>query len=67
MYGYIAKAIHKFQHTTPKRPQHVLHDWNFPAYGSRAKYAQTEPELMILEPYVTQRVHYIAGTPMYYS
>ena len=54
MPGYITKALRKFQHPTPKRPQHALHDWAAPSYGSRVQYAQTEPELPTLNPVGTQ-------------
>ena len=34
MPGYIAKALHKFQHPTPKRSQHAPHNWTVPDYVS---------------------------------
>jgi hypothetical protein len=33
MPGYIKDALHKFQHTLPKRPQYEPHNWTVPAYG----------------------------------
>ena len=43
--GYITKSLHKFQHPTPKRPQHAPHDCTAPAYGSRFQFPQTEPDI----------------------
>ena len=67
MPGYIKKFLHKFQHPTPKEPQHALNDWNAQAYVSRVQYAQTEPDPLTLEPVGTQRVQSITGTLLYYS
>ena len=55
MPGYITKALHNFQHSTPKQPQHVLHDWTVLAYGSRFQCAQIEPDLLIQDPVDTQQ------------
>ena len=35
MPGYITKYLHKFQYPKTNRPQHAMHDWTDPAYGSR--------------------------------
>ena len=67
MPGYITKSLHKFQHPTPKRSQHSLHDWTAPAYGSRVQYSQKEPDLPTLDPYGTQLVQSITCTLLYYS
>ena len=34
MPNYVIKALHKFQYPTPKRAQHVRHQWTRPNYGS---------------------------------
>ena len=64
---YIAKALHKFQHPTPKRPQHAPHEWTAPAYGSRVQCAQTKPDLPTLDPAGTKIVQSVTGTLLYYS
>jgi hypothetical protein len=35
MPGYVARALKKFDHPAPLRPQHVPHQWSAPIYGSR--------------------------------
>ena len=62
MPGDIAKALHKFQHMTPKQPQQVPHDWTTPDYGSRVQYYQTKLYLSTLDPSGTQQFQYIMGT-----
>ena len=54
MPGYVAKSLHKFQYTQPKRPQNDPHDWTVPSYGSKVQYAQTKPDLPTLDPSGTQ-------------
>ena len=64
--GYITKALHQFQHPTPKQPQHAPHYWTAPAYGSIVQYSQTELDLPTLYPVGTQRVQSITVTLLYY-
>ena len=42
MPGYIDRAIQRFQHPSPARPQHAPHEWQKPNYGAKTQYAQTE-------------------------
>ena len=67
MPGYITKYLHKFQHPTPKKPEHAPGDWTAPAYGSRVQCTQTEPYLPTLDPVGTQQFQSITGTLLYYS
>ena len=34
MTNYVTKALHKFQHTTPKRAQYAPHQWTRPNYSA---------------------------------
>ena len=34
MSNYVTKALHKFQHSTPKRAQYAPHQWTRPNYGA---------------------------------
>ena len=43
MLGYVKDALHKFQRTTPTRPQHPPHQWTVPKYRIAA------PQLAHLE------------------
>ena len=37
--NYVIKALHKFQHLTPKRAQYALHQWTRPDYGATKQLA----------------------------
>ena len=39
MPSYLQTALHKFQHTAPKRPQHASQSWSKPNYVSHVQYA----------------------------
>ena len=66
MPGYIKKALHKFQHPEPNKPQHAPHYCTVPAYVSKVQYDQIKPGLSTLDPYGTQWVQYIAGNLLQY-
>lgn len=38
---FVAKALNKFNHPTPFKPQHAPHKWTQPAYGQKIQYAHT--------------------------
>jgi hypothetical protein len=42
MPGYIEKALHRFTHPSPAKPQHAPHAWEIPQYGARVQYAEDE-------------------------
>ena len=44
MPGYVTKALYKFHHTTPSKPQQLLFKFVRPNYGSTALYAP-EPDI----------------------
>ena len=39
MYNYVTKALHKFNHPTPKRSQYAPHQWTQSSYGATKKLA----------------------------
>ena len=41
MPGYVDRALKKFNHPTPLRPQHAPHQWDEPAYGNRKPQSPT--------------------------
>ena len=41
MPGYVERALTKFQHPAPLRPQHAPHKWIEPVYGSRKPQSPT--------------------------
>jgi hypothetical protein len=63
--GYIKDALHKFQHTMPKRPQYAPHNWTFPAYGQRIQYAPLLDANPPSTPHEITRAQAIVGTLLY--
>jgi hypothetical protein len=49
MPGYISKALHRFQHTPPTRPQHAPHQWTTPTYGAKVQFAPTPSNAPLLD------------------
>ena len=48
MPGYVQKALLRFNHPTPSKPQHSPHRWEEPTYGAKVQYAATDPNLPLL-------------------
>ena len=49
---FVQKALNKFLHTAPKRPQYAPHQWTQPIYGQKIQYATnhlTSPKVDINE------------------
>jgi hypothetical protein len=42
MPGYIERALHKFHHQAPYRPEHAPHAWNAPVYGKNPQLTARE-------------------------
>ena len=67
MPGYVWKALHKFLHHHPKRPQHAPHQWFKPAYGQKVRYALPPSSLTLLDKKGTERIQSINITFLYYG
>ena len=67
MPGYIAQALHKFQHPAPKKPQYALHAWLTPTHGQKVQYALPPETLPVLDKKGTELVQSITGTFQYYT
>ena len=39
MPGYIERALHRFQHPTPTKPEHSPHPWQKPTFGAKTHFA----------------------------
>jgi hypothetical protein len=64
MPGYISNVLNKFQHDTPKTPQHTPSKYVTPAYGAKIQYA-TQDETPLLSD---KQCHpKITGSVLYYS
>ena len=66
MPDYVPKALTKFNHIPPKRPQHAPNPWSTPVYGQKVQYA-TKDISKPLDKKGTQRVQAIAGIFLYYG
>ena len=67
MTNYVTKALHKFQHPTPKRAQYAPHRWTHPKYGATKQLAtplDTSPPIPEEE---NRRIQQIIGTFLYYA
>ena len=56
MPGSIPKALHKFQHPPPRKPQYAPHTWTPPIYGQKIQHAPPPDTLPVLDKKGTKRV-----------
>ena len=65
---YVKVALHKFQCSTPTRPQHSPHQWTAPQYGSTApQMAHPIEESPEINPYELDTVQQVVETFLYYA
>ena len=67
MPGYIQKALTRFQHPAPTRPQHSPHAWTPPAYGTAIQFALPPDTSNPLPPDDITRIKEVVGTLLYYA
>ena len=67
MPGYVAAALHKFQHQPPTKKQDAPHPWNRPIYGAHTQYATPDDDSPLLPPATIIQVEQIFGTFLYYG
>jgi hypothetical protein len=67
MPGYVEKAIHRFTHPNPPRPQHSPHPWIAPTYGASIQYAAPDDESKPLDAHGITRLQQIIGTLLFYA
>jgi hypothetical protein len=68
MPGYVTRALKKFDHPAPLRPQHAPHQWSAPIYGSHKPQVPTpDSKAQPLDKQGTTQVQAINGTFMYYG
>ena len=66
MPGYIERALQRFSHPKPTRPQNSPHEWIAPNYGARKQYA-TQDFSPALDVSDKKRVQEVLGTLLYYA
>jgi hypothetical protein len=65
MPGYIAKALERFQHPTPKRAQHSPHEGVSSQYGAQTQLTEPEDTSPPLLPVGIQFLQQVIGTLLY--
>jgi hypothetical protein len=66
MPGYVSNVLSKFQHDSPKHPQHTPSRYVSPVYGAKTQYATTyeTPPLTAQQCLTIQKV---TGSILYYA
>jgi hypothetical protein len=67
MPGYVERALQRFQHPVPSKPEHAPHDWKPPQYGAKIQYAESPDETPYLDVADKKRVQEVLGTLLYYA
>jgi hypothetical protein len=66
MPGYVSNVLSKFQHDTPKRPQHTLSRYVTSVYGDKTQYA-TNDETPPLTAQQCLTIQKVTGSVLYYA
>jgi hypothetical protein len=67
MPGYIEKALQRFQHPMPSKPQDSPHHWNQPTYGAKQQMTKDVDNSPPLDEHGIQRLREVVGTLLYYG
>jgi hypothetical protein len=66
MTGYVSNVLSKFQHDTPKHPQHTPSRYVTPVYSTKTQYV-TKNETPPLTPIQCLTIQKVTGSVLYYS
>jgi Reverse transcriptase (RNA-dependent DNA polymerase) len=64
---YVKKALQRFEHPTPRRPQHAPSAWTAPQYGATIQMATPLDNSPELDKKMTTRLQEIIGVFLYYA
>jgi hypothetical protein len=67
MPGYIAAALHKFQHPNPKQPYHSPSQWNIPTYGAKVQLTNPIDLSPAMSEAQTKNLQQVVGTFLFYA
>jgi hypothetical protein len=67
MPGYIQAALHKYQHPSPKNPQHTPQTWNKPTYGATQQLTTPANTTDLASEPEKKRIQKVTGTLLYYA
>jgi hypothetical protein len=65
--GYIERALQRFQHLPPTRPQPSPHAWQKPNYGAKTQCAPLPDTSTPLDAAGTKHMQEVLGTLLYYA
>jgi hypothetical protein len=64
---YVERALVRFNHPTPGKPQHQPHQHAIPTYGATVQYAKPEDTSQRLSPSEKKYIQELIGTFLYYG
>jgi hypothetical protein len=67
MPGYIKKALVRFGHKAPTKPQHQPHQHTVPTYGATVQYAKAADTSKVLSKEDKTYIQQVIGTLLYYG
>lgn len=67
MPGYVEKALQRFQHPTPDKPEDSPHEWTKPQYGVKTQMTKDPDTSPLLTKEGTTRLQQVIGTLLYYG
>jgi hypothetical protein len=67
MPGYVTKALKRFQHPTPSKPQNQPHPHIPPKYGAKVQYNEPEDTSPQLNKEATRFIQEVTGTFLFYA
>jgi Reverse transcriptase (RNA-dependent DNA polymerase) len=67
MPGYIERALQRFKHEAPTKPQHSPHPWVQPDYGAKAQLTAPIDNTKPLDKHELKFVQEVLGTLLYYA
>jgi hypothetical protein len=67
MPGYVQKALQRFAHPDPERPQHSPSPWKTVTYGAKIQYADLPDDSTPLTPPEVTRLQEVIGTLLFYT
>jgi hypothetical protein len=65
--GYVKRAMHRFQHTAPNKPEYSPSKFTPPNYGAKQQLTELEDASDLLEASGRQRIQEIVGVLLYYA
>ena len=67
MPGYIEKALQRFEHPPPKRPEDSPFPWSRPVYGAETQLTPLPDDSALAGPDANKRLQTVLGTLLYYA